>query len=61
MITLYAALAILLPPQATASIIKFEDEGKVKSGTFLMYQIKAFKKFLKKYSKVEFRYVTKFE
>lgn len=25
MITLYAALAILLPPQATASIIKFED------------------------------------
>ncbi|WP_149304221.1 phosphoribosyltransferase-like protein [Pareuzebyella sediminis] len=42
-------------------IIKFEDEGKVKSGTFLMYQIKAFKKFLKKYSKVEFKYVTKFE
>lgn len=42
-------------------IIKLEDEGKVKSGTFLMYQIKAFKKFLKKHSKVEFRYVTKFE
>jgi len=42
-------------------IIKFEDEGKVKSGTFLMYQIKAFKKFLKKYSKVEFKYITKFE
>lgn len=42
-------------------IIKFEDEGKVKSGTFLMYQIKAFKKYLKKYSKVKFKYVTKFE
>lgn len=42
-------------------IVKFEDEGKVKSGAFLMYQIKAFKKFLKKYSKVQFKYVTKFE
>ncbi|WP_010522858.1 phosphoribosyltransferase-like protein [Aquimarina agarivorans] len=42
-------------------IVKFEDEGKAKSGMFLLYQIKVFKKLLVKYSKVEFKYVTKFE
>ena len=42
-------------------IIKQEDEGRVKSGQFLMYQIKAFKRHLQKYVHTTFKYVTKFE
>lgn len=42
-------------------VIKPEDEGGFKSGQFLIYQIKAFRKHLKKYSKIKFKYVSKFE
>ncbi len=42
-------------------VIKPEDEGGFKSGHFLMYQIKAFKRHLKKYKKITFRYTSKFE
>ena len=42
-------------------IIKLEDEGGFKSGQFLIYQIKAFKKHLKKYSDIQFTYVSKFD
>jgi len=42
-------------------IIKPEDEGKIKSGQFLIYQIKSFKKYLKKYSKIKFELISKFE
>ena len=42
-------------------IIKKEDEGRFKSGQFLIYQIKAFKKHLKKYRDITFKYVSKFE
>ena len=42
-------------------VIKPEDEGGYKSGQFLMYLIKAFKKDLKKYSDIKFKFVSKFE
>lgn len=42
-------------------VIKPEDEGGFKSGQFLIYQIKAFRKHLKKYSNIKFKYVSKFE
>ncbi|EGV42512.1 hypothetical protein BZARG_2199 [Bizionia argentinensis JUB59] len=42
-------------------VIKPEDEGGFKSGQFLIYQIKAFSKHLKKYSNVKLKYVSKFE
>lgn len=42
-------------------VIKLEDEGGYKSGQFLIYQIKAFKRHLKKYTNVKFKYVSKFE
>ncbi|MBF8456893.1 hypothetical protein IV494_06820 [Kaistella sp. G5-32] len=42
-------------------VIKFEDEGEIKSGTFLMYPIKAFKKDLKNYQNINFTLNTKFE
>lgn len=42
-------------------VIKLEDEGGFKSGQFLIYQIKAFKRHLKKYSHITFKYVSKFE
>lgn len=42
-------------------IIKFKDEGGFKSGQFLIYLIKAFKKYLKKYTNIKFKYVSKFE
>tara|TARA_R110002049_G_scaffold195855_2_gene364994 strand:- start:1533 stop:2387 length:855 start_codon:yes stop_codon:yes gene_type:complete len=42
-------------------VIKPEDEGGFKSGQFLIYQIKAFKKYLKKYTDIKFKYVSKFE
>ena len=42
-------------------IIKPEDEGKIKSGQFLIYQIKSYKKFLKKYENIKFEILSKFE
>lgn len=42
-------------------IIKPEDEGGFKSGQFLIYQIKAFKRQLKKYANITFKYISKFE
>lgn len=42
-------------------VIKPEDEGGFKSGSFMIYQIKSFKKYLKKYKKITFKYVSKFE
>ena len=42
-------------------VIKPEDEGGFKSGQFLIYQIKAFRKHLKKYSNIKFKDVSKFE
>jgi hypothetical protein len=42
-------------------VIKPEDEGGFKSGQFLIYQIKAFKRHLKKYKNIKFIYVSKFE
>ena len=42
-------------------IIKLEDEGNFKSGQFLIYQIKCFKKHLHKYKSIEFKYVSKFD
>lgn len=42
-------------------IIKKEDEGKFKSGQFLLYQIKSFKKHLNKFSNIAFKYISKFE
>ncbi|USD26229.1 hypothetical protein [Flagellimonas marinaquae] len=42
-------------------VIKVEDEGGFKSGSFLIYQIKALKNQLKKYSKITFKYVSKFD
>jgi len=42
-------------------IIKIEDEGSFKSGQFLIYQIKCFKRYLKKYKHIEFKYVKKFD
>lgn len=42
-------------------VIKREDEGGIKSGPFLMYQIKACKNLLKKYSSVEFVLISKFK
>jgi hypothetical protein len=42
-------------------VIRKEDEGKSKSGQFLIYQIKAFKKNLKRYSGIDFHYVSKFD
>ena len=42
-------------------IIKKEDEGGFKSGQFLIYQIKSFKRQLKKYKNITFKYVAKFE
>ncbi len=42
-------------------IIKREDEGKFKSGQFLMYQIKGFKKHLKNHEGITFKYISKFD
>jgi hypothetical protein len=42
-------------------VIKLEDEGGFKSGQFLIYQIKAFKRHLKKYKEITFKYTSKFE
>ncbi|MDV4102474.1 hypothetical protein CMT19_15650 [Elizabethkingia anophelis] len=42
-------------------IIKKEDEGKSKSGQFLIYQIKSFKKHLRKYLNINFKLISKFE
>lgn len=42
-------------------VIKLKDEGGFKSGPFLIYLIKAFKKHLKKYRNIKFKYVSKFE
>jgi hypothetical protein len=42
-------------------VIKLEDEGGFKSGQFLIYQIKAFKRHLKKFKNITFKYVSKFD
>ena len=42
-------------------IIKREDEGKFKSGQFLIYQIKSFKRYLKNYNGITFKYISKFD
>lgn len=42
-------------------IIKREDEGKFKSGQFLIYQIKSFKRYLKNYGEITFKYISKFD
>lgn len=42
-------------------IIKREDEGKFKSGQFLIYQIKSFKRHLKNYNGITFKYISKFD
>lgn len=42
-------------------IIKPEDEGKFKSGQFLLYQIKCFKQNLNKYKSIRFELISKYE
>lgn len=42
-------------------IKKPEDEGNYKSGQFLIYQIKCFKRHLTKYKNIEFKYISKFD
>lgn len=41
-------------------IIKPEDEGSFKSGQFLIYQIKCFKKHLQSFKSIDFKYISKF-
>ncbi|MBD81166.1 MAG: hypothetical protein CL840_19770 [Crocinitomicaceae bacterium] len=42
-------------------IVKPKDEGKFKSAQFLMYQIKVFKRHLKKYTHIKFKFISKFK
>lgn len=42
-------------------IIKPEDEGKIKSGPYLLYPLKSYKKFLPRYSHIKFEIITSFD
>ncbi len=42
-------------------IIKPEDEGKIKSGPYLLYPLKSYKKFLPMYAHIKFEIITSFD